>query len=193
MLISIGVDGPLRKVNNMKAAKIIITVATAVLSIFSCISMIIAVNSFALESKILFIISAAVTVLFALGAIALFIFARRLMITTVMKINLLVVMAILTLCAFYYIFNVISAPTGAEYLATIGKNLLFFIIFGLPDIVIILLAKPLYGFTSVFDNIAARKTLKAREKAAKKEIEETAKATLAAAKAARKAEAARNK
>ncbi len=112
---------------------------------------------------------------------------------TIVKIIDAVLILALSAVAFYYLFLIISTPTNAEYLASVGSDIVFFAIFALVDFILIILTKPLFGFTSVFDNISARRTLKAREKATKKQIEETAKATLAAAKAARKAEEARKK
>lgn len=104
-----------------------------------------------------------------------------------------VVIAVLSIFGLYYLVLVLSTPTNADYLASVGSNIVKFAIIAAVDAILILFTKPLFGFTSIFDSIAAYRTLKAREKANKKEIEETAKATLAAARAARKAEEARNK
>ena len=112
---------------------------------------------------------------------------------TIVKIIDAILILALSAVAFYYLFLIISTPTNAEYLASVGSDIVLFAIFALVDFILIILTKPLFGFTSVFDNISARRTLKAREKATKKQIEETAKATLAAAKAARNAEEARKK
>ena len=111
----------------------------------------------------------------------------------IVKIVDIVLIAALSIVTLYYLFQVLSAPTTSEYLASVGSNIVMFAIFAAIDAILILFTKPLFGFTSIFDSIAAYRTLKAREKANKKEIEETAKATLAAARAARKAEEARKK
>ncbi len=112
---------------------------------------------------------------------------------TIARIVDAVVIAALSLVAIYFLFKILSTPTNEDYLTLVSKNLLYFAILAVIDFLLIIFTKPLFGFTSVVENIKARRTLKAREKATKKAIEETAKATLAAAKAARKAEAARNK
>lgn len=104
-----------------------------------------------------------------------------------------VVIAAISIFSLYYLALILSTPTNSEYLTTVGALIVKFLIFALIDVILILFTKPLFGFTSIFDSIAAYRTLKAREKANKKEIEETAKATLAAARAARKAEEARKK
>ena len=112
---------------------------------------------------------------------------------TIVKIIDAVAIAALAILGLYYLVLVLSTPTNGEYLASVGSNIVKFAIFAAVDAVLIMFTKPLFGFTSIFDSIAAYRTLKAREKANKKEIEETAKATLAAARAARKAEESRNK
>ena len=104
-----------------------------------------------------------------------------------------VVIAAVSIFGLYYLALILSTPTNSEYLTTVGALIVKFVIFALIDVILILFTKPLFGFTSIFDSISAYRTLKAREKANKKEIEETAKATLAAARAARKAEEARKK
>ena len=73
-------------------------------------------------------------------------------------------------------------------LQTALKNFLFLFIFGGIDFLLILFTKPLFGFTSVIENFKARKVIKEREKAIKKEIEEKANETLKLAKEARRAE-----
>ncbi len=110
----------------------------------------------------------------------------------IIKIVDIVVIAILSVLSLYYVVNILGADTKVEYVSTVAKNFLWLAIFGGIDFILITFTKPLFGFTSVFENAAARKTLKAREKAIKEEIERTAKETLKAARAARKAEKERN-
>lgn len=112
---------------------------------------------------------------------------------TVIKIADIIAIAALSIVSLYFIINILGTPTNEGYMKSISSSLLYLAIFAVADFLLITFTKPLFGFTSVIENIKARRTLKAREKATKKAIEENAKATLAAAKAARKAEAARNK
>ena len=112
---------------------------------------------------------------------------------TIAKIVDAVVIGAVSILTLYYLALMLSVPTNEDYLSLVGAHIVKFVIFALIDVVLIVFTKPLFGFTSIFDSITAYRTLKAREKANKKEIEETAKATLAAAKAARKAEEDRKK
>ena len=112
---------------------------------------------------------------------------------TIARIIDIVLIAVLSVFALYFVVNVLSTPTNEDYFSAVSKNFICFFVFAVADFLLISFTKPLFGSTSVVENFKARRTLKAREKATKKAIEETAKATLAAAKAARKAEAARNK
>ena len=110
----------------------------------------------------------------------------------IVKIVDAVVIAILSIVSLYFVVNILGADTKLEYVAIVLKNFTWLAIFGGIDFLLISFTKPLFGFTSVFENAAARKTLKAREKAVRDEIERTAKETLKAAREARKAEKARN-
>ena len=110
----------------------------------------------------------------------------------IVRIVDIVVIAILSVVSIYFIVNMLGADTKQHYIQTVGKNLLGLIIFGGIDFLLIMFTKPLFGFTSVIESYQARKTLKAREKANRDEIERTAKETLKAARAARKAEQQRN-
>lgn len=103
-----------------------------------------------------------------------------------------VIIGILSVLSLYFIVNILGADTKVDYIKTVLNNFLWLAIFGGLDFIIITLTKPLFGFTSVFENAEARRTLKAREKAIRDEIERTAKETLKAARAARKAEKERN-
>ncbi len=111
----------------------------------------------------------------------------------IVRIIDIIAIAILSVITLYYVILVLGTQTTLEYFSMVSKNLIYLFIFALADFLLIIFTKPLFGFTSVIDNAKARKALKAKEKATKKAIEENAKATLAAAKAARKAEQARNK
>lgn len=110
----------------------------------------------------------------------------------IVKIVDAVVIGVLSVLSLYYVVNILGADTKVDYIKTVLDNFLWLAIFGGLDFIIITFTKPLFGFTSVFENAAARKTLKAREKAIRDEIERTAKETLKAARAARKAEKQRN-
>ena len=99
-----------------------------------------------------------------------------------------VVIGILSIISLVFCVKLIGADTADKYLETALKNFLFLFIFGGIDFLLILFTKPLFGFTSVIENIKARKVIKEREKAIKKEIEEKANETLKLAKEARKAE-----
>ena len=103
-----------------------------------------------------------------------------------------VIIGILSVLSLYFIVNILGADTKVDYVKTVLNNFLWLAIFGGLDFIIITFTKPLFGFTSVFENIEARRTLKAREKATREEIERAAKETLKAVRAARKAEKERN-
>ena len=99
-----------------------------------------------------------------------------------------VVIGILSIISLVFCVKLIGADTADKYLQTALKNFLFLFIFGGIDFLLILFTKPLFGFTSVIENFKARKVIKEREKAIKKEIEEKANETLKLAKEARRAE-----
>ena len=103
-----------------------------------------------------------------------------------------VLIAILSVLSLVFVVNILGADTKVDYIKTVLNNFLWLAIFGGLDFLLITFTKPLFGFTSVFENAQARKTLKAREKAIREEIERNAKETLKAAREARKAEKARN-
>lgn len=111
---------------------------------------------------------------------------------TIVRIIDGIVIGLLSVITIYVVARILSASTAADYLKTVGRYFLLLIIFGGLDFLIILFTKPLFGFTSFVENHRARKTLKAREKASRLEIERQAKETLKAARAARKAEQERN-
>lgn len=111
----------------------------------------------------------------------------------VVKIIDAAVIGVLSLITLYFVFRLLSTSTATEYAKTVLHYGLFMLIFGLIDFLIILFTKPLFGFTSFFENRNARRTLKAREKAAADEIERQAQATLKAARMARKAAEKREK
>ncbi len=106
----------------------------------------------------------------------------------IVKIVDVVVIAILSVLALYFVVNILGADTKVEYVSTVLKNFLWVVIFGGIDFILIMFTKPLFGFTSVFESYQAKKTLKEREKATKAENERNAKETIKAARAARKAE-----
>ena len=110
----------------------------------------------------------------------------------IIKIVDAVVICILSVVSLYFCAQLISADTAKNYLETVLKNFIYLAIFGGIDVLLILFTKPLFGFTSVIENHKARKTIKEKEKATKKAIEETAKETLRLAKEARRAEKARD-
>ena len=110
---------------------------------------------------------------------------------TLIKIIDGVVIGLLSVATIYIIARILSASTAADYLKTVGRYFLILIVVGGVDFLLILFTKPLFGFTSFVENHKARKTLKAREKASKLEIERQAQETLKAARAARKAEQAK--
>lgn len=110
----------------------------------------------------------------------------------IVKIVDAVIIGILSVISLYFVVNILGADTKIDYIKTVLDNLLWLVIFGGVDFLLIMFTKPLFGFTSVFENHAARKTLKEREKAIRMEIERTAQETLKAARAARKAEQERN-
>lgn len=106
---------------------------------------------------------------------------------TIVKIIDAVVIAILSVISLYFVVNMIGASTGKDYLNIVGKNILLLIIFGGVDFLIILFTKPLFGFTSVFENVAAAKKVRASEKAAKEQDKADEKAFREKLRAERKA------
>ena len=111
----------------------------------------------------------------------------------ILKIVDAVVIAVLSIIALYYAILMLSTQTTNQYFSKLSSNLVMFLIFATIDFLIISFTKPLFGFTSVIDNFKARAVVRKREREKKKQLEEEAKATLAAARAARKAKKAESK
>lgn len=106
----------------------------------------------------------------------------------IVKIVDIVLIGILSVLTLIFVVQILGADTLENYAINVLKKLLWVVVFGGLDFLLIIFTKPLFGFTSVFENYAANKKLKEREKAIKEEIERTAKETLKAAREARKAE-----
>lgn len=106
----------------------------------------------------------------------------------IVKIVDIVLIGILSVLTLIFVVQILGADTLENYAINVLKKLLWVVVFGGLDFLLIMFTKPLFGFTSVFENYAANKKLKEREKAIKEEIERTAKETLKAAREARKAE-----
>ena len=85
----------------------------------------------------------------------------------IVKIIDAVIIGILSLLSLYFVFNILSANTRDNYWQHVLKQLLFLLIFGGADFLLILFTKPLFGFTSFFENREAKKKIKAYEKAVK--------------------------
>ncbi len=112
---------------------------------------------------------------------------------TILKIIDAVIIGALSIATLYFAVIMIGTPTNTEYFNKLSSNLVMFLIFVIVDVLVIAFTKPLFGFTSVIDNFKARAVVRKREKEKNKAIEAEAKATLAAARAARKAKKAEGK
>ena len=104
-----------------------------------------------------------------------------------------VIIAALSVVALYYGVLMLGTTTNSDYFNNLSGNLVKFVIFAFIDFVIITFTKPLFGFTSVIDNFKARAVVRKRENEKRKAIEAEAKATLEAARAARRAKKAQSK
>ncbi len=109
-----------------------------------------------------------------------------------------IVIAVLSVIALYYIVLLVGAPTnivtdtstGVEvvietYLDRIAPNLWKALLFGIIDFAIILFTKPLFGFTSFFENMTAKSKIRKQEKIKEKEEKAMAKARMDAVRAER--------
>ena len=98
----------------------------------------------------------------------------------IFKIVDAVIIGILSVLSLYFVFNILSADTMDKYWQHVLKQFLFLLIVGGADFLLIIFTKPLFGFTSFFENREAKKRIKAREKAVKadeKAAQKTAKAS----------------
>ena len=111
----------------------------------------------------------------------------------ILKIIDAVVIGALSIITLYFAVLLIGTPTNTDYFNKLSSNLVLFFIFLVVDLLIIALTKPLFGFTSVIDNFKARAIIRKKEREKNRAIEAEAKATLQAARAARKAKKAENK
>lgn len=111
----------------------------------------------------------------------------------ILKIIDAVVIAALSIIALYFAVLMLSTQTNDKYFENLSDNLVMFLIFAAIDFLVISFTKPLFGFTSVIDNFKARAVVRKREHEKKVMLEKEAKATLEAARAARKAKKAANK
>jgi len=105
-----------------------------------------------------------------------------------------VVIGILSLITLFFIIQIISADTNTivengviieEYTDRLLPNLGLCLIFAILDCILILFAKPLYGFASISESFSAWKNLRAREKAQQKAAEAEMKAKMDAVRAER--------
>ncbi len=110
------------------------------------------------------------------------------------KIICAVIIGVLSVFALYYAYLLIGAKTNeilegdvvvVTYLDRMFPNLVRFLIFALIDFAVILVVKPLYGFTSFFENFAAKSKIRKAEKAKAKEEKAIAKARMDAVRAER--------
>ena len=110
------------------------------------------------------------------------------------KILFAVIIGVLSVFALYYAYLLVSAKTNeilegevvvVTYLDRMFPNLVRFLIFALIDFAIILVVKPLYGFTSFFENFAAKSKIRKAEKAKEKEEKAIMKARMDAVRAER--------
>ncbi len=114
----------------------------------------------------------------------------------IFKIIFAVIIAVLSVFALYYAILLIGAKTNEilegeivieSYNDRMFPNLIRFLIFAVIDFVLLILVKPLYGFTSFFENQAARSKIRKAEKLKEKTEKAEAKARMDAVKAERKA------
>lgn len=93
----------------------------------------------------------------------------------IVKIIDAVLIAALSIATLYFVVMILNIKTEDGYATKVLSNLLFVVIFGIIDVALILFTKPLFGFTSVFENYRANKIIKTAEKQAKKAAEADAK------------------
>lgn len=86
-----------------------------------------------------------------------------------------VLIAVLSVFTLIFTVRIISTNTADTYALHVVKNLIWLIVFGGADLLLIIFTKPLFGFTSAIENHRARKANRIREKAQQKAAQQEAK------------------